>query len=98
MALQVTHLLCPGLLHGRQLVGAAGVRLRAVCLPKVHPNPPVVLGNVQVLVPDNIVVGFRVAAVEERPQRLVNICPLRTRLWTTIDALEAGQSAWQSIT
>ena len=70
------HLSHPDILQARSNVSAARVRGRAVCLAKVHVDPPVVAAYVQVLVPDHLVVLLRVRAVQKLPQRLPCSCPL----------------------
>ena len=87
----LTHLSNPHVLQAGSNVSAARVRGGAVGFAKVHVDPPVVPADVQVLVPDNLVVLLCVRAVHELPQRPPRRRPLCAKVGRVL-SLQPRQS------
>ncbi len=76
----LTHLSNPHVLQDGSNVSAAWMRGGAVGFAKVHVDPPVVPADVQVLVPDALVVLLCVRAVHKLPQRPPRRRPLCAKI------------------
>ena len=89
---QITHPLHPDIFQSARNICPSGPSLRAVLLAKIVLHPPIVLADVHVIVPDDIIVLLCVCAVQKSPQGLVSACPLIARLPVT-ELLQAPQSS-----